>query len=110
MNDQDAVLADRLNAEPVIFRGCSSSELGVIVVIAAVFWLPVSLLLTGLMGAITMGFGLAGIGVVLTVLPLSIRRQPVPAFQAQPPGRLLPADHSIVAARPRAAPKPVRAV
>jgi len=68
MNDQDAVLADRLNAEPVIFRGCSSSELGVIVVMAAVFWLPVSLLLTGLMGAITMGFGLAGIGVVLTVL------------------------------------------
>ena len=40
MNDHDAVLADRLNAESVIFRGCSSPELGVIVVMAAVFWLP----------------------------------------------------------------------
>ena len=65
------VLADRLNAEPAIFKGCSSSELGVIVGVAALIWLPLSLLLAGLMGAVTMGFGLAGIGVVATVVAMA---------------------------------------
>ena len=62
------VLADRLNAEPAIFKGCSSSELGIIVGVAALVWLPVSLLLAGMLGAVTMGFGMAGIGVVATVV------------------------------------------
>ena len=62
------ILADRLNAEPAIFKGCSSSELGVIVGVAALVWLPVSLVLAGLIGAVTMGFGLAGVGVVATVV------------------------------------------
>jgi len=62
------ILADRLNAEPVIFKGCSASELGMIVGVAALVWLPVSLILAGLAGAVTMGFGLAGIGIVATVL------------------------------------------
>jgi len=62
------ILADRLNAEPAIFKGCSSSELGVIVGVAALVWLPVSLVLAALIGAVTMGFGLAGVGVVATVV------------------------------------------
>ena len=66
--NRDDILADRLNAEPAIFKGCSSSELGVIVGVAALVWLPVSLVLAGLMGAVTMGFGLAGVGVVATVV------------------------------------------
>ena len=66
-NRQD-ILADRLNAEPAIFKGCSSSELGVIVGVAALVWLPVSLILAGLAGAVTMGFGIAGVGIVATVL------------------------------------------
>jgi len=61
-------LADRVNSEPVIFKGCSSSELGVIVAVAALVWLPLSLLSAGLLGAITMGFGLAGVGIVATVV------------------------------------------
>ena len=68
MTAREDILADRLNAEPAIFKGCSSSELGVIVGVAALVWLPVSLLLAGLMGAVTMGFGLAGVGVVATVV------------------------------------------
>jgi len=68
MSSRDDILADRLNVEPAIFKGCSSSELGTIVSVAALVWLPVSLLLTGLMGAVTMGFGLAGVGVVGTVI------------------------------------------
>ena len=62
------ILADRVNTEPAIFKGCSSSELGVIVVVAALVWLPLSLLIAGLLGAVTMGFGLAGVGVVATVV------------------------------------------
>ena len=68
MADGHDILADRLNAEPAIFKGCSSSELGVIVGVAALVWLPVSLILAGLAGAVTMGFGIAGVGIVATVL------------------------------------------
>lgn len=68
MTDRHDILADRLNAEPAIFKGCSSSELGVIVGVAALVWLPVSLILAWLAGAVTMGFGIAGVGVVATVL------------------------------------------
>jgi conjugative transfer region protein (TIGR03750 family) len=68
MADRQDILADRLNAEPAIFKGCSSSELGVIVGVAALVWLPVSLILAGLAGAVTMGFGMAGVGIVATVL------------------------------------------
>ena len=68
MTDRHDILADRLNAEPAIFKGCSSIELGVIVGVAALVWLPVSLILAGLAGAVTMGFGIAGVGIVATVL------------------------------------------
>ena len=68
MSNRHDILADRLNAEPAIFKGCSSSELGVIVGVAALVWLPVSLILAWLAGAVTMGFGIAGVGIVATVL------------------------------------------
>ncbi len=66
--EREDILADRLNVEPAIFKGCSSSELGVIAGVAALVWLPVSLVLAGLIGAVTMGLGLAGVGVVATVV------------------------------------------
>lgn len=68
MANRHEILADRLNAEPAIFKGCASSELGIIVGVAALVWLPVSLIVAGLAGAVTMGFGLAGVGIVATVL------------------------------------------
>lgn len=68
MTERHDILADRLNAEPAIFKGCSSSELGVIVGVAALVWLPVSLILAWLAGAVKMGFGIAGVGIVATVL------------------------------------------
>ena len=71
MSGQDDILAERLNAEPAIFKGCSASELGVIVAVAAAFWLPFSLLLAGVLGALTMGFGIAGIGVVASVIAMA---------------------------------------
>lgn len=71
MSNDRETLADRLNAEPAIFKGCSSSELGMIVGLAIVIWLPLSLLLAWLLGAITMGFGIAGVGVVATVVVMA---------------------------------------
>ena len=71
MSNDHEILADRLNAEPAIFKGCSSSELGMIVGLAIVIWLPLSLLLAWLLGAVTMGFGIAGVGVVATVVALA---------------------------------------
>ncbi|MCY4264642.1 MAG: TIGR03750 family conjugal transfer protein [Gammaproteobacteria bacterium] len=69
-NDKE-ILADRLNAEPVIFKGCSSTELGMIVGVAILFWLPFSLLLAWMLGAIAMGFGMAAVGVVVSVLGMA---------------------------------------
>ena len=71
MANSHDILADRLNAEPAIFKGCSSSELGMIVGLAIVVWLPLSLLLAWLLGAITMGFGIAGVGVVASVVVMA---------------------------------------
>jgi conjugative transfer region protein (TIGR03750 family) len=56
MSKDHEILADRLNAEPVIFKGCSSSELGMIVGLAIVIWLPLSLLVAWLLGANHYGF------------------------------------------------------
>lgn len=60
-------LADRLNQEPVIFRGSTNSELGMILLCATVFWLPTGLILAALFGAMVMGLGIAALGVLGTV-------------------------------------------
>jgi conjugative transfer region protein (TIGR03750 family) len=60
MPDKRNILADRLNVEPAIFRGCTSSELGIIVTLAALIWLPISVLLAWGLGAASMGLGIAG--------------------------------------------------
>ena len=61
-------LADRLNTEPLIFRGCSSSELGVICLGAILFWFPVGLITAGLAGAAMMGLGMAALSVIATIV------------------------------------------
>lgn len=63
----DHLLAGRLDTEPVIFRGCSSSELGFILGLATAVWLPLSFLFAGLLGALAMGAGIAVVGVLATV-------------------------------------------
>jgi len=68
---QPTLRADRLNTEPLIFRGCSYSELTVIVVIAVIVWLPLSFVLAGLAGRLNMGLGLATLGVLATVYLLA---------------------------------------
>lgn len=68
MDDSSETLADRLNQEPVIFRGSTHSELGLILLLATLFWLPVSLLVAGCLGALAMGLGSAMVGVLLTIV------------------------------------------
>jgi conjugative transfer region protein (TIGR03750 family) len=68
MDDSSDTLADRLNQEPVIFRGSTHSELGLILLLATIFWLPVSLLIAACLGAIAMSLGLAIVGVLLTIV------------------------------------------
>ena len=58
--------ADRLNAEPPIFRGCSSSELVALLAGAAAFWLPVSILLAVVLGAPALGMGIGAVFTAVT--------------------------------------------
>ena len=64
-------LPERLNAEPAVFKGCSTSELAAFAGTAALVWLPVSILFSWWIGALTMGFGIAGVGMVGTVVVLA---------------------------------------
>jgi len=68
MESSTETLADRLNQEPVIFRGSTNSELGVILLCAVLFWVPVGLILGAIMGAVVMGLGLSTLGVLLTII------------------------------------------
>ena len=73
---ENGLLPDRLNSEPAVFKGCSIPELTVLAVVATVFWLPAGLGIAALFRAITMGFGIAGIGVVAsTIVFASIYRR-----------------------------------
>jgi conjugative transfer region protein (TIGR03750 family) len=68
MDNQTETLADRLNQEPVIFRGSTNSELGVILLCGTIFWVPCGLIIGALLGAVMMGLGIATIGVLLTIV------------------------------------------
>lgn len=66
--EQQEHLAKRIDEEPVVFRGCTASELAVILGVATAVWLPVSLVFAGTIGYFTVGFGLAVAGIVVTLL------------------------------------------
>jgi conjugative transfer region protein (TIGR03750 family) len=64
---QISFLPDRLNGEPVVFRGLTSSELALLAAGSVGFWLPLCLVTAGFAGYLMMGFGLAallGVGTV----------------------------------------------
>jgi conjugative transfer region protein (TIGR03750 family) len=65
---QPELLADRLNSEPLIFKGCTHSELGLILVGAVLFWVPTALLLTSMLGVPMLGLGLSGVGIIATIV------------------------------------------
>ncbi len=61
---ENELLPTRLNGEPTIFRGCTLSELIFLTVIGAALWIPVWLIICGLLGYLMMGVGIG----VLTVI------------------------------------------
>lgn len=67
----ETLITERLNAEPAIFKGCSLSELTLMTVGSVVTWLPFCLFVAALLGSVTMGFGVGGIMVVLSVIVAS---------------------------------------
>jgi conjugative transfer region protein (TIGR03750 family) len=60
-------LPDRLNGEPIVFRGLTTTELGALAGLSVAFWLPLGLAVCATLGYLMMGFGLAGLLTVGTV-------------------------------------------
>ena len=58
------LLPVRLNAEPAIFRGCSLSELMLLVTVGGLVLVPASVIVCGLLGYLMMG---VGIGLLLVI-------------------------------------------
>lgn len=56
-------LARRLDEEPAVFKGCTSSELLVILIAAAIVWLPLVSIV-----AIALGFFAAGLGLAVVLI------------------------------------------
>ena len=65
--ESSETLADRLNSEPVIFRGSTNSELGMILLVGVLVWVPLGILIAGLFGSISMCLGISAVGVLFTV-------------------------------------------
>lgn len=61
------LLPTRLNMEPVIFRGCSLSELMFLAASGAAIWLPFWLIVCGLLGFAMMGVGIGVISIIVWV-------------------------------------------
>jgi conjugative transfer region protein (TIGR03750 family) len=67
IEEEDDMLADRLNTEPVIFRGYSDSELGLAIKVAGFLCFPAGLVVGYLFGNIAIGLGGAMIAVIGSV-------------------------------------------
>ncbi|MGI9449106.1 MAG: TIGR03750 family conjugal transfer protein [Geminicoccaceae bacterium] len=63
--DLDHVLGARMNAEPPILRGCSTSELMMVAGAATLFWLPIGIMAAFFLGPVTIA--LAGGFIVGTI-------------------------------------------
>lgn len=66
MQDSD-VLADRVDIEPPIFKGCSSSELLAMLIVAALVWLPLSVLSALAIGKGAFALAILAVGVIGSV-------------------------------------------
>jgi conjugative transfer region protein (TIGR03750 family) len=67
MEDSD-VLADRVDIEPPIFKGCSSSELLAMLVVAILMWIPLSLLFAFAIGKVAYALAILAVGVIGSVV------------------------------------------
>lgn len=69
---QNETLAGRLNSEPVVFQGCTSSEIVILLIAAVLFWLPLSILVALVVGywlSVVMGGTILGVSVTMYFAP-----------------------------------------
>ena len=89
MYDDDEILADRLNGQPTIFRGCTSQELTAIAILSTIFWIPVMVMVLGALGNYAAGFSIGAIligatmFVVATIFQKIKRGRPEGYYQQQ---------------------------
>lgn len=62
--DKNELLPIRLNAEPSIFRGCSLSELMMLVSVGGIVLVPASIIICGAFGYLMMGVGFGLLSVI----------------------------------------------
>jgi conjugative transfer region protein (TIGR03750 family) len=67
MIEDSDVLADRVDIEPPIFKGCSSSELLAMLLVAIAVWVPLSLLLAVAIGKLAYALAILAVGVIGSV-------------------------------------------
>jgi conjugative transfer region protein (TIGR03750 family) len=65
--EDPTLLADRVDAEPPIFRGCSSSELLAMMVISITSWLPLSIIAALIVNRPAYFLGILAVGVLGTM-------------------------------------------
>ena len=80
----DTVLAERVNDEPAILRGCSSSELVMVLIVSICFWMPLALVIGILTDRLAMALGLAGAMVMVSVWLGAVAFQHIK--RGRPPG------------------------
>lgn len=64
----DALLGERLNNEPVVFRGYTDSELLMAIAVSAGVWFPAALVLGFLAGSVSMALGFAMLAVIGSIV------------------------------------------
>jgi len=67
MDMDEDILADRVDVEPPIFKGCSSSELIALLLMAVAVWIPLSILISLMLGKVAFALGIIACGVIGTV-------------------------------------------
>lgn len=65
--EHENLLADRVDVEPPIFRGCSSSELLALLGVAVAVWIPLSILIAFAMGKLPFALGIIAVGVIASM-------------------------------------------
>ncbi|HNP34337.1 MAG TPA: TIGR03750 family conjugal transfer protein [Woeseiaceae bacterium] len=68
MSAHPELLPEHLNAEPPIFKGCTSSELIALAFLSLGAWVPLGFFVAWLFHALPMTLGLIGVGAVSTIL------------------------------------------
>lgn len=66
-SDRDDILADRVDVEPPIFKGCSSTELVTMLVAAVLIWVPLSIFIALLIGKLPYALGITAVGIIGSV-------------------------------------------